>query len=273
MGEPSMSEIILPFLKWAGGKRWLTNNSEFCVPIFEGRYIEPFLGSGSVFFSLRPKVSILSDINAELIATYQSVRDEHKKVLRHLRAHAKNHSNSYYYRIRDDFSPQSSSSRAAKFLYLNRTCWNGLYRVNLQGRFNVPKGTKSSVIFNTDDFAAVSNALKRSQLLCSDFEAVVDKACDGDFIYADPPYTVRHNMNGFIKYNEVLFSWEDQRRLSAALLRASDRGAKFVLSNADHDSVRELYSSAASMKTISRPSVISGNRDARGVTTELLVWK
>jgi DNA adenine methylase len=268
-----MSEILLPFLKWAGGKRWLANSSAFSVPAFDGRYFEPFLGSGSIFFSLQPKHSILSDVNKELICTYGSLRNEHEKVLRHLKTHARNHSKDYYYKIRDEFRPRSSSSKAAKFLYLNRTCWNGLYRVNLKGRFNVPKGTKSKVILETDDFASISKALKNAKLLCSDFETVIDRASEGDFIYADPPYTVHHNMNGFIKYNEVLFSWEDQRRLSSALLRASNRGAQFLLSNADHHSVRDLYANTASMKTVNRASIISGDRDARGITTELLVWK
>jgi DNA adenine methylase len=268
-----MPEIVLPFLKWAGGKRWLANNSAFSVPTFEGRYIEPFLGSGSIFFSLQPRHSILSDMNDDLISAYQALRDDYRKVLLHLRTHASKHSKQHYYKVRDEFRPRSAASKAARFLYLNRTCWNGLYRVNLNGRFNVPKGTKSNVILQTDDFASVSRMLKSAILICSDFEAVIDRAKEGDFIYADPPYTVRHNMNGFIKYNEILFSWEDQQRLSAALLRASDRGAKFVLSNADHESVRELYANDASIKTVSRASVISGNRDARGFTTELLVWK
>jgi DNA adenine methylase len=267
-----MAEIVLPFLKWAGGKRWLASNSEFKVPPFHGRYIEPFLGSGSIFFSLQPRDAILSDLNAELIQTYESLRDEHEKVLRHLKAHARNHSKRYYYRTRDELKPRSPSAKAARFLYLNRTCWNGLYRVNLNGRFNVPKGTKSNVILETDDFASVSKALRSAKLLCGDFEAVINRARYGDFIYADPPYTVRHNMNGFIKYNEILFSWEDQQRLRSALLRASRRGAKFVLSNADHSSVRELYADLALMKTINRASIISGDRAARGTTTELLVW-
>src|SRR5258706_9167145 len=141
-----MSDIILPFLKWAGGKRWLANSSAFSVPTFEGRYIEPFLGSGSIFFSLQPKRSILSDLNDELISTYGSLRDEYERVLHYLKAHARKHSRPYYYEVRDEFKPQAPASKAARFLYLNRTCWNGLYRVNLKGRFNVPKGTKSKVI-------------------------------------------------------------------------------------------------------------------------------
>jgi DNA adenine methylase len=268
-----MPEIVLPFLKWAGGKRWLTNNPEFNVPEFSGRYIEPFLGSGSIFFSLQPKDAILSDLNSELIATYVALRDEHANVSQFLKKHARNHSKKYYYKVRDEMKPRSTAGRAARFLYLNRTCWNGLYRVNLAGKFNVPKGTKSNVILETDDFDSVSKALSRAKLICCDFEAIIDQAQSDDLIYADPPYTVRHNMNGFIKYNEVLFSWEDQKRLRAALLRASARGAKFLLSNADHASVRELYADIASVRVVNRASIISGDRAARGTTTELLVWK
>ncbi|RTM12004.1 MAG: Dam family site-specific DNA-(adenine-N6)-methyltransferase [Bradyrhizobiaceae bacterium] len=266
-----MTDIVLPFLKWAGGKRWLASNSEFKIPQISGRYIEPFLGSGSIFFSTQPKDAVLSDVNSELIDTYLSLRDEHEKVSRHLKLHARSHSKSHYYYVRDEMKPRSTAGRAARFLYLNRTCWNGLYRVNLKGKFNVPKGTKSNVIMETDDFEAVSRILQKARLLCCDFEAVIDQAQSGDFIYADPPYTVHHNMNGFIKYNEILFSWEDQKRLRFALARASERGVKFLLSNADHASVHELYSDVASIKIVNRASVISGDRDARGTTTELLV--
>jgi len=218
-----MSELA-PFLKWAGGKRWLTHHPQFIIPKFRGRYIEPFVGSASVFFSLRPLRAVLSDANGELIDTYESVRDEPSKVVRNLRRHALRHSQKYYYFVRDQFRPTSLAGKAARFLYLNRTCWNGLYRVNLQGKFNVPKGTKTSVLLENDDFDAASAALQSTQLIQSDFEPIVNSAMDGDLIYADPPYTVRHNVNGFVKYNEVLFSWNDQVRLHASLCRAQKRG-------------------------------------------------
>jgi DNA adenine methylase len=143
----------------------------------------------------------------------------------YLKVHAKRHSKKYYYYLRDEAKPTSLAGQAARFLYLNRTCWNGLDRVNLKGKFNVPKGTKSKVILDTDDFEAAAKALGAATLVCSDFATIVDMAEKGDLIYADPPYTVHHNMNGFIKYNEVLFSWEDQTRLRDCLLRASERGA------------------------------------------------
>lgn len=177
-----MSDIVLPFLKWAGGKRWLAGNSEFKIPEISGRYIEPFLGSGSIFFSMQPKDAILSDVNSELIDTYLALRDEHEKVSRHLKLHAQSHSKSHYYYVRDEMKPRSTAGRAARFLYLNRTCWNGLYRVNLKGKFNVPKGTKSNVILETDDFESVSQTLRKAKLLCCDFEAVVNQAQSSDFI-------------------------------------------------------------------------------------------
>lgn len=111
-----MAEIVVPFLKWAGGKRWLAQHTAFEIPQFSGRYIEPFLGSGSIFFSLRPRDAILADINSELIATYEALRDDFSKVRLHLQKHAKSHCKNYYYRIRDNFHPTSTSGRAARFL-------------------------------------------------------------------------------------------------------------------------------------------------------------
>jgi DNA adenine methylase len=265
------NEIILPFLKWAGGKRWLNCHPEFQIPDFEGRYIEPFLGGGSVFFSLKPKAAILSDLNLELISAYRALKIEHRNVLRHLSRHAADHSFDHYYYVRDHFQPRSQAGKAARFLYLNRTCWNGLYRVNRLGKFNVPKGTKSAVLMDTDDFSSVAKSLQAAELVCSDFEAIVDRATSGDFIYADPPYTVHHNTNGFIKYNEILFSWEDQRRLRDSLLRAQTRGAKIMLSNADHTSIRQLYKGVGRSSKVSRASVISGDNSGRRTTSELLI--
>jgi DNA adenine methylase len=121
---------------------------------------------------------------------------------------------------------------------LNRTCFNGIYRVNLRGAFNVPKGTKSAVVLPTDDFSEAQRLLRRAKLLDGDFEEVIDQAQSGDLVFADPPYTVRHNNNGFIKYNEKLFSWDDQERLARVLTRAAKRGVKVVATNADHREIR-----------------------------------
>jgi DNA adenine methylase len=264
-------EIIVPFLKWAGGKRWLIQHKDFELPEFSGTYIEPFLGSGSVFFAVQPHKALLSDVNSELIEAYEAMRNQHELVLRYLKEHARQHNKKYYYYVRDELKPTSLAGRAARFLYLNRTCWNGLYRVNLKGKFNVPKGTKSKVFLVTDDFDAAAKALKAATLVCSDFAAIVETAQKGDLIYADPPYTVHHNMNGFIKYNEVLFSWEDQVRLRDCLIRARERGAAVVVSNANHPSIEKLYSGVGGLVKLDRASKISGKVAGRKVTSEVLI--
>lgn len=265
------NEICLPFLKWAGGKRWLIQGYSELLPQPSGKYIEPFLGSGAVFFHLNPKAAILSDVNAELINTFRCVRDDWARVYSYLQDHAKLHSDEYYYSVRS-MIPENEFRRAAKFIYLNRTCWNGLYRVNKKGVFNVPRGSKNSVVLSTDDFELVSRRLEGATISCADFEESVDQAEDGDLLFVDPPYTVMHNNNGFVKYNENIFSWDDQVRLKDSLARASIRGAKIILTNADHDSVKNLYSeSGFDLVPLSRNSVISGVSTGRGKSSELII--
>jgi DNA adenine methylase len=147
-----------------------------------------------------------------------------------------------------------------------------LYRLNLRGEFNVPIGSKTKVEFDDGTLEDCSNALKSAQITASDFERTIDQAEAGDFIFVDPPYTVKHNLNGFIKYNEHLFSWDDQVRLRNSLRQASYRGAKVLVTNADHEAVRELYCDDGEMIAVSRQSVIAGRATARQSTTELFVW-
>ena len=261
---------ITPFLKWAGGKRWLVSAQSDVFPAGFNHYIEPFLGSGAVFFHLRPKSGVLSDRNTALIDTYDAIKTDWKKIQAALRRYDVCHEHNYYYEERDR-RRLKKHTRAAQFIYLNRTCWNGLYRVNLNGKFNVPIGTKDAVCLPTDNFEEISKILQNFTLRASDFEAVIDAANPGDFIFADPPYTVKHNMNGFVKYNEHIFSWEDQVRLRDALVRASNRGALISLTNADHESVRNLYNDFLVMEPLSRNSVLAGKVSARSPTTELLI--
>ena len=259
-----------PFLKWAGGKRWLADRSDFAIPEYSGRYIEPFLGGGAIFFSHLPKCSVLSDANARLIETYAAIRDHCEDVVELLRSHHDLHCAEYYYYLRAQ-TIDTVIGRAAQFVYLNRACWNGLYRVNRKGEFNVPIGSKDWILSDDDDFLAISAALANSELVAADFESSIDRAQSGDLIFADPPYTVAHNFNGFVKYNEKIFSWNDQVRLSKALARAVSRGAAVVSTNADHPSVVDLYSSFAHLSHLARASVISGSRQGRRLTTELLI--
>lgn len=263
------NQIIVPFLKWAGGKRWLVKNYLDLFPKSFNRYIEPFLGSGAVFFSLRPKFAILSDINIELITVYRAIKARPDLVHRYLKTHHLQHSKEYYYKIRSS-RPNSEFAQAARTIYLNRTCWNALYRVNKEGVFNVPMGTKINVSLQCDDFYAVSGLLHGAIIIADDFERIISRAKRGDFVFLDPPYTVKHKYNGFIKYNEKLFSWADQIRLRHAVDNAACRGVKLLVTNADHYSTRKLYADF-SMHTLTRPSVIAGNSQARGRCSELLI--
>ncbi|MDK2746683.1 MAG: Dam family site-specific DNA-(adenine-N6)-methyltransferase [Brevundimonas sp.] len=261
---------IAPFLKWAGGKRWL---SERLTPAFEalkGAYIEPFLGSGAVFFRHLPINAVLSDANPDLIECYLAVRDDPTGVSTELAALSKRPPDDSYYDVRAS-KPNSSAGRAARFLFLNRTCWNGLYRVNLKGEFNVPRGTKSQILLPSDNFVRVSEALQSATLNVADFEESIAAAVEGDLIFADPPYTVAHNLNGFIKYNQKIFSWEDQQRLARALTSASTRGVAVIATNADHPDVRTLYEGFEHLSSLDRASVIAAASQNRKRTTELFV--
>lgn len=263
--------ILLPFLKWAGGKRWFVQKHPDLLPQTYNRYIEPFLGSGSVFFYLKPTQSILGDTNPDLIAAYQGLQQNWKGVMRSLQYHARNHSDAYYYAIRDR-RPTQLVPRASRMIYLNRTCFNGIYRVNLRGEFNVPRGTKNNVILDTDRFQDTSTLLSSADIRLSDFEVLIDEAEDGDLIFADPPYTVRHNHNGFVRYNETLFSWHDQERLASALIRAQHRGAHVIATNANHSSIRQLYRDQVfRLKTTSRFSSISADGACRKHFDELII--
>lgn len=259
-----------PFLKWAGGKRWLVDKHEHLFEIEYGRFIEPFVGSGAVFFSLQPEISILCDKNEKLIEVYSAIKDEWSKVEDLLLWHQNKHSAEYYYELREK-NLRTPASRAAQFIYLNRTCWNGLYRVNKKGEFNVPIGTKQNVILATDNFERVSLSLKNAELLSGDFDVALAKAGEGDFVFVDPPYTVKHNFNGFLKYNEHIFSWDDQVRLRDSIKNAISRGAQVLVTNACHESIRTIYAGMGEIISLSRASVIAGKATARGRYEELVI--
>ena len=259
-----------PFLNWPGGKRWLISGHAHLLSDSGSRLVEPFLGSGAVFFHLEPNAALLSDANEQLIESFKAVRDQPEAVLAGLRRHARDHGKIHYYAVRA-CSPRTPATRAARFIYLNRTCFNGIYRVNLQGKFNVPLGTKG-VLRPDDDFLSWARLLRTAELVAQDFEQCLAATGPGDLIYADPPYTVKHNMNNFVKYNEDIFSWEDQVRLAACLHRATKRGTRVVVSNADSPSVRELYAGPGwTQLTLSLPSVLAASSAKRRPTTEIVV--
>jgi DNA adenine methylase len=219
---------------------------------------------------VQPARSTISDINPALMNVYSSLRSNYRRVWANLLAHARNHSDEYYYEVRAK-SFRSDASRAAQFLYLNRTCWNGLYRENLRGEFNVPRGTKDAVIFDDDDFASVSEALASAKILVGDFENVLNEVKASDFVFVDPPYTVKHNGNGFIKYNESIFSWTDQVRLAKAVKAKAHSGAAILVTNAYHPTVVDLYRDFATVLPVERASILSGDSSFRGKTQEALI--
>jgi DNA adenine methylase len=263
-------EAIAPFLKWAGGKRWLTNKYAQLLPLDFGRYFEPFLGGGAVFFHLQPAEATLADKNSDLINVYKQIKSNWCELERSLRRLQNLHSTDFYYEERARIR-KSPLHRAAQFLYLNRTCWNGLYRVNLRGEFNVPIGTKSAVVLDTDDFEFTSLLLKKAKLSVADFEKTLDASERGDFAFIDPPYITRHNFNGFVKYNEDIFSWADQERLAVTVKRAAKRGVKMLVTNAAHRSIRELYKGIGKHHELDRASVLAADSANRGVTTEMAI--
>lgn len=259
-----------PFLRWAGGKRWLVKQEKNIAPPTYKTYIEPFLGSGAVFFSMPSRPFIISDINADLINCYLAIKSNHKEVERLVKIHHANHSKEYYYKIRSE-ETQHEETRAARFLYLNRTCFNGLYRVNKRGKFNVPIGTKNSAFLANGSIEDVAERLRQGVILNQDFEKTISMAGDGDFVFIDPPYTVNHNSNGFIEYNEKIFSWDDQIRLKHCVESALARGAMITMSNADHESIHELYSGLCRIQKLDRSSTIAGDSCKRKVTSEIVL--
>jgi DNA adenine methylase len=259
-----------PFLKWAGGKRWLFDKTFVESLPLHRRYVEPFLGGGAGFFAINPAVALLSDVNQDLINLYEVIRDSHIGLVKMLASHQRDHCAEYYYEVRKQ-DPGDKIERAARMLYLNRTCYNGLYRLNKMGRFNVPIGTKTAVLLPTDDFASAAAMLARVQLRTCDFATTIGEAGDGDLLFVDPPYTVKHDNNGFVKYNEQIFSWKDQERLRQAVFEAADRGASVIVTNANHTSVIELYNGLGRSSVVDRASVISGKVGGRSSVSELLV--
>lgn len=260
------------FLKWAGGKRWFVNNESHRFPLRYNRYIEPFLGGGAVFFYLQPQNAILSDINKELIDTYVAVKDEVDAVYRNLKIHQRKHSRDYYYTIRDR-KTRTMATSAARMIYLNKACFNGIYRVNSQGKFNVPFGTGREVSFEQENLLQSSEILQNAMILCQDFQATIDMTQQDDFLFCDPPYAVVNEDARFVSYTADIFSWNDQVRLAAALERAKERNVKIIMTNVDHPAVRALYENidGFTLDTVSRSCFISGSKEGRKAYSELIV--
>jgi DNA adenine methylase len=264
----SMGYNCRPFLRWAGGKRWLARRVAGSFELPERRYYEPFLGSGAIFFRFRPAKATLSDSNRVLIDSYKGIRDSVEDVISGL-CELKNTQKNFL-RIRES-TPSDLVGRAVRLIYLNRTAWNGLYRVNSQGGFNVPFGHYTYRDLVTPEILrGASQALQGVELRACDFADTIRLASKGDLIYADPPYASNGGSSGFLLYNVDRFRWPEQVRLSRELEKAFRRGASFLLSNRNDANVRALYA-AFRARRLGRHSVIAGDPSHRKRVSELLV--
>lgn len=252
-----------PFLRWAGGKRWFIKYLKSISNLEVRNYFEPFLGGASVFFSMKSfQNAYLSDLNYELIETYESIRDSPLEVISILKT-LKN-TQEEYYRIRSG-RYEDKIQRAVQFIYLNQTSFNGIYRVNQKGEFNVPFGNrKKKDLVEELNLISVSKKLQNVNLSCRDFEDLLPSINEGDFLFLDPPYTVAHENNGFIQYNQKIFSLEDQYRLANFLKSVIDKKANFVLTNAKHDAILEIYKDIGEPISLTRSSTVGGTGARRG---------
>ena len=258
-----------PFLKWVGGKSQLLPALLQHVPTHYSRYIEPFVGGGALFFELQPAKAILADSNPELINCYTVVRDNVEDLIRVLQDYP--YSEEFYYKLRAE-SPVEPIQRAARMIYLNRTCYNGLYRVNKQGQFNVPFGRYSNpVICDVERLRAASYALKNAELRCASYqETLREIAQPGDFIYLDPPYHPVSRYSDFKRYTAAFFYEDDQRALATLVKELAERGCFILLSNSYCDFILDIYRGCEIFEVAAKRNI---NKDPqkRGEVKEVLV--
>lgn len=258
-----------PFLKWAGSKRSLTAQIVGILPPKFKAYHEPFLGSGALYLLLQPKTAYLNDSCTDLVDAWRGVRWSARKVADV--AESFDFDEDVYYALRSDRS-SDLVGRAGELLFLNRACFNGLYRVNSRGEFNVPWGRPTGeFVVDRQNLLAVQRLLRRSDVELSslDFEDALKNCKAGDLVFLDPPYVTGHNNNGFVDYNKRLFSWGDQIRLASTAERLRKKGCHVVITNALHNDVIALYPKFA-IKTIERNSTLAGNKSCRGPVKEAL---
>lgn len=282
MNAPSESvalaelRLAKPFLKWAGGKTQILPQLEPHFPKVYSAYFEPFLGGGAVFFRLRPPQAVLSDSNPELIAAFVAVRNRPIELMEALDRHAERTNRTYYYEIRRQQPTKLSPvDRAARMIFLNKTCFNGLYRVNSRGEFNVPYGLdyypgKTPILYERESLLEASRLLKSARLLVKDYQSAVKAAGKGDFVYFDPPYHPLSPTSGFTSYTKEVFGDPEQRGLAETVRNLHGRGCKVMLSNSPTHLVRSLYEGFHQTSVRARRAINSkGTR--RGEIDELLV--
>jgi DNA adenine methylase len=240
-GKNEKSKKLNPILKWVGGKRQMLKDIGRKLPETYGRYYEPFLGGGALFFALNPKRATISDLNPELMNVYLSVRDNVDEVIKRLSEY-KNEEGFFYETRKKRWEDLNKFEAAARTIFLNRTCFNGLYRVNKSGGFNVPFGKyKNPKIINIENLTEVSNALKNTTIICEDYLKVLKKAKSGDLIFLDPPYLPISEFSDFKRYTKEQFHKEDHLKLADEVRRLNAKGCYIILTNSNSPIVYELY--------------------------------
>lgn len=265
-----------PFVKWAGGKRQIIEELLKYVPKSYNTYFEPFIGGGALFFELAPKRAVINDFNKELIGVYQTLKQKnnHLKLMSLLDEYESNHSEENYYKIRnldrnkEVFNELSKVEKSARVLYLNKTCFNGLYRVNSKGEFNVPFNNKKSVnLYEKDNLENIYKYLhnQKISITSGDYSKCLRKAKKGDFVYLDPPYD-----ETFTSYTKNDFNREEQIRLAREFKKLSKNGIKVMLSNNNTDLIRELYQEF-NIHIINAKRNINSKSDGRGYVEEVII--
>lgn len=269
-----LKEETYPIVKWVGGKRQLMFELLKNMPENYNRYFEPFIGGGALFFELQPDNAYISDMNEELFNLYQVVRDNVDKLITDLKKH--DISKEYFMEIRnidrtEEYKNWSNVKKASRFIYLNRTCFNGMYRVNSKGEFNVPFGHyKNPRILDENNLINCSNLLQKTEIKHADFSEILTKVQKGDFVYFDPPYVPLSETSSFTSYTKDGFDIDMQFKLRDVCDELDSMGVKFLLSNSDTKLVNELYENY-NIKKVFASRQINANADGRGKITEVLV--
>jgi len=287
-GKRREDSLVKPYLKWAGGKRQILPEIRKYLPPNLGslRYYEPFLGAGALFLDCRPRRAVINDNNEELILTYKVIRERVDELIEELNVHRAQNNEEYYYQVREQdrnremFSKLTEVQKAARLIYLNKTCYNGLYRVNSQGMFNVPYGRYANpAICDESVLRAIHKYLCREnieiEILHGDFAVAVESAGRNSFIYFDPPYHSPDNTN-FTGYQAGGFDDAEQERLRDVFVARTNAGAKCLLSNSDTSFIRKLYSNDHfDVIVIKAKRVINSDRAGRGEVDEVLIknWR
>jgi DNA adenine methylase len=267
--------VAAPVIKWVGGKTKLLPQLTARMPERFGRYYEPFAGGAALFFRMAPRRAVLSDSNADLIALYKAITEDVNAVIRRLQHHRDAHDEKHYYAMRAKWNEHhdkwSNAERAAAFIYLNKTCFNGLWRVNRAGDFNVPIGRYADPpICVPEALRAAQVVLARAELRCGDYRDAVADASRGDFVYFDPPYDPVTPTSNFTSYSAVGFGQDDQRALAETARQLVARGVKVMLSNSDTPFIRSIYTGFR-IDQVKCPRAINSNAAKRGDVDEVII--